>query len=115
MDFGFSEAGVYGEYGGVCGGGVGAEEEEDGAGMGTFHPSFFRIQFLSQEQGADSRGSSGLAGLELGPCLPVTKEEMPFHLSCGPASFRLFSIFILQLPHLFGICLFPFFFFWVIR
>ena len=46
--------------------------------------SSFPIRFLSQEQGANSRGSSGLAGLELSPCLPVTKEEMPFHLSRGP-------------------------------
>lgn len=40
-------------------------------------------------------------------CLPVTKEEIPFYLSCGHASFML--PLILWLLHLFGICFFSFF------
>ena len=108
---GFSKAGVYGEDGAEWGRGKGKRR------MGPEWPhspsSSFRIRFLSQEQGANSRGSSGLTGLELSPCLLVTKEEMPFHLSRGPCVPRPFSIVALCLPHLFGICLFAFFF-WVI-
>lgn len=37
-------------------------------------------------------------------CLPVTKEEIPFNLFCGHASFMPFLI--LWLLHLFGICFF---------
>ena len=109
---GFSKAGVYGEDG--AGWGMGEGKRRMGPEWPHSPSSSFRIQFLSQEQGANSRGSSGLTGLELSPCLLVTKEEMPFHLSRGPCVPRPFSITALWLPHLFGICLFAFFF-WVIH
>ena len=60
--------------------------------MATFPVQLLPDSVLSQEQGANSRGSSGLTGLELSPCLLVTKEEMPFHLSRRPCVPRPFSI-----------------------